>query len=116
MLLITMVRKIQTLHLILFSEVIRKTFFDGGVDEIIATRRLVHIINAYAIFNNKLKAVEVCINRFDDDTKKSFLDLYTKVDAGVSIEELNQGSFPMTMRNLSQKMMVSKFVFHNVDQ
>jgi len=81
-----------TANLVKWAEVIRKTFFDGGVDEIIATRRLVHIINAFAIFNNKLKAVEVCINRFDDDTKKSFLDLYTKVDAGVSIEELNQGS------------------------
>ena len=81
-----------TSNLVKWAEVIRKTFFDGGVDEIIATRRLVHIINAFAIFNNKLKAVEVCINRFDDDTKKSFLDLYTKVDAGVSIEELNQGS------------------------
>ena len=81
-----------TSNLVKWAEVIRKTFFDGGVDEIIATRRLVHIINAYAILNNKLKAVEVCINRFDDDTKKSFLDLYTKVDAGVSIEELNQGS------------------------
>ena len=74
------------------AEVIRKNFFDGGIDEIIATRRLVHIVNAYAIFKNKLKAVEVCINRFDNDTKNSFLDLYTKVDSGVSIDELNQGS------------------------
>ena len=81
-----------TSNLVKWAEVIRKTFFDGGIDEIIATRRLVHIINAYAIFKNKLKAVEVCINRFDNDTKNSFLDLYTKVDSGVSIEELNQGS------------------------
>jgi len=81
-----------TSNLVKWAEVIRKTFFDGGIDEIIATRRLVHIINAYAIFKNKLKAVEVCINRFDDDTKNSFLDLYTKVDSGVSIDELNQGS------------------------
>ena len=79
-------------NLVKWADVIRRTFFDGGVDEIIATRRLVHIINAFAIFGNKLKAVEVCINRFDEDTKKSFLDLYTKVDAGVSLDELNQGS------------------------
>ena len=79
-------------NLVKWADVIRRTFYDGGIDEIIATRRLVHIINAYAIFKNKLKAVEVCINRFDTDTKNSFLDLYTKVDSGVSIEELNQGS------------------------
>ena len=79
-------------NLVKWADVIRRTFYDGGIDEIIATRRLVHIINAYAIFKNKLKAVEVCINRFDNDTKNSFLDLYTKVDSGVSIEELNQGS------------------------
>ena len=79
-------------NLVKWADVIRRTFYDGGIDEIIATRRLVHIINAFAIFKNKLKAVEVCINRFDTDTKNSFLDLYTKVDSGVSIEELNQGS------------------------
>ena len=75
-----------------WAEVIRKTFNDGGVNEVIATRRLVHIVNAFAIFKNKLKAVQLCCNRFDDDTKNSFLDLYTKVDAGVSIEELSQES------------------------
>ena len=80
-----------TSNLVKWADVIRRTFYDGGIDEIIATRRLVHIINAFAIFKNKLKAVEVCINRFDSDTKNSFLDLYTKVDSGVSIEELNQG-------------------------
>jgi len=80
-----------TENLVKWADVIRKTFYDGGVDEIIATRRLVHIINAYAIFKNKLKAVQVCVNRFDDDTKNSFLDLYTKVDAGVNIEDLNPG-------------------------
>ena len=71
------------------TEIIRKTFYDGGVDEIIATRRLVHIINAYAIFKNKLKSVQVCVNRFDDDTKNSFLDLYSKVDSGVDLEDLS---------------------------
>ena len=74
--------------LVTWADVIRKTYFDGGVDEIISTRRLVHIIQAYAIFNTKMKAVEVCTNRFDDDTKNSFIELYTKVDAGASAEQI----------------------------
>ena len=74
--------------LVTWADVIRKTYFDGGVDEIISTRRLVHIIQAYAIFNKKMKAVEVCTNRFDDDTKNSFIELYTKVDAGASAEQI----------------------------
>jgi hypothetical protein len=78
-----------TENLVKWADVIRKTFYDGGVDEIIATRRLVHIINAFAIFKNKLKAVQVCVNRFDDDTKNSFLDLYSKVDAGVNMEDIS---------------------------
>ena len=64
-----------------WADIIRKTFLDGGIDEIIATRRLVHIAKAYAMFGNKMKAIELCINRFDDETKSSFKDLYTKVDA-----------------------------------
>ena len=71
-----------------WADVIRRTYKDGGVDEIISTRRLVHIAEAYAIFKNKMKAIEVCTNRFDDDTKNSFVDLYTKVDAGVSAEQI----------------------------
>ena len=67
-------------HLVRWAEVIRKTYFDGGVDEIISTRRLVHISKAYAIFNDRDKAVSMCINRFDDDTKESFKDLYDKID------------------------------------
>ena len=63
-------------------------FRSGGVDEIISTRRLVHIIQAFAIFGKKMKAVEVCTNRFDDDTKNSFIELYTKVDAGASAEQI----------------------------
>ena len=74
--------------LVTWADVIRKTYFDGGVDEIISTRRLVHIIQAYAIFKNKMKAIEVCTNRFDDDTKNSFTELYTKVDAGASAEQI----------------------------
>jgi hypothetical protein len=60
---------------------------EGGCDEIISTRRLVHIVNAYNIFNNKMQAIELTVNRFDDETKESFLDLFTKIDAGVEIEE-----------------------------
>jgi MoxR-like ATPase len=75
-------------NLIKWADVIRKTFMDGGVDEIISTRRLVHIIGAFSIFDNKIKAIEMCVSRFDSETKDSFLDLYTKVDAGVSVEEL----------------------------
>ena len=64
-----------------WADIIRKTFYDGGIEEIISTRRLVHIIRAYSIFNDKAKAIQVCVNRFDDETKQSFLELYDKVDA-----------------------------------
>ena len=74
-------------NLVKWAGVIRKTFFDGGVDEVITTRRLVHIVQAYQIFGDRLTAITNCVNRFDDDTKQSFLDLYTKVDAGESNEE-----------------------------
>ena len=74
-------------NLVKWAGVIRKTFFDGGVDEVITTRRLVHIVQAYKIFGDRLTAITNCVNRFDDDTKQSFLDLYTKVDAGENQEE-----------------------------
>ena len=64
-----------------WGDIIRKTFYDGGIDEIISTRRLVHIIRAYAIFQDKAKAIQVCVNRFDDETKTAFLELYDKIDA-----------------------------------
>ena len=67
-------------HLVDWADIIRKTFFDGGIDEVISTRRLVHIVRAYDIFGNKSKALEVCINRFDDETKAAFIELYDKVD------------------------------------
>ncbi|ADO99420.1 porphyrin biosynthesis [Synechococcus phage Syn19] len=73
-------------NLVKWAGVIRKTFFDGGVDEVITTRRLVHIVQAFGIFGNRLNAIKACVNRFDDDTKQSFLDLYTKVDAGEETE------------------------------
>ena len=66
-----------------WADIIRKTFMDGGIDELIATRRLVHIVKAYAVFGDRMKAIQMCINRFDDETKSAFIDLYTKVDAEV---------------------------------
>jgi len=72
-------------NLVTWSEVIRKTFFDGGVDEVISTRRLDHIVKAFAILGDKMKAIELCVARFDEDTKASFMDLYTKIDAGVDV-------------------------------
>ena len=74
-------------RLVSWGEIIRKTFFDGGVDEIISTRRLVHVIRAYSIFGKRMKAIEVCVNRFDDETKQSFLELYAKIDATVTTNE-----------------------------
>ena len=73
--------------LVTWADIIRKTFYEGGIDEIIATRRLVHIVNAYAIFDDRKKAIEMCIARFDDDTKTSFLDLYSKCDSEVVMNE-----------------------------
>ena len=75
-------------RLVDWGDIIRKTFYDGGIEEIISTRRLVHIIRAYSIFNDKAKAIQVCINRFDDETKQAFLELYDKVDADVDIDKL----------------------------
>ena len=67
-------------RLVDWADVIRKTFYDGGIEEIISTRRLVHIVRAYSIFGDKAKAIQVCVNRFDDETKQSFLELYDKID------------------------------------
>ena len=67
-------------RLVDWGDVIRKTFYDGGIEEIISTRRLVHIVRAYAIFGDKAKAIQVCVNRFDDETKQAFLELYDKID------------------------------------
>ncbi len=69
-----------------WADIIRKTFYDDGVDEIISTRRLCHIVQSFTIFNNKMKAINLCIARFDEDTKEAFLDLYTKVDSGAQLD------------------------------
>ena len=74
-------------RLVDWGDVIRKTFYDGGIEEIISTRRLVHIIRAYSIFQDKAKAIQVCINRFDDETKQSFLELYDKIDVDFKMPE-----------------------------
>ena len=73
-------------RLVDWADIIRKTFYDGGIEEIISTRRLVHILRAYGIFNDKAKAIGVCINRFDDETKQSFIELYDKVDAEFNLD------------------------------
>ena len=73
-----------------WADTIRKTFEDGGIDEVVSTRRLCHIVQTFSIFNKRDKAVALCINRFDDDTKEAFLDLYTKVDASV----VGTGTYP----------------------
>jgi MoxR-like ATPase len=72
-----------------WADIIRKTFFDGGIEEVISTRRLVHIIRAFSIWKDKAKAIEVCTNRFDSETKQAFLDLYDKVDADVDFNKEN---------------------------
>ena len=79
-------------NLVQWAEVIRKTFYDGGIDEVISTRRLDHIVKAFAIFGDKMKSLDLCVARFDEDTKVSFLDLYSKIDAGVDLlaEENNE--------------------------
>jgi MoxR-like ATPase len=81
-------------RLVDWADIIRKTFYDGGIEEIISTRRLVHIIRAFAIFKDKAKAIQVCVNRFDDETKQSFLELYDKVDIDFQLptEEVDHGA------------------------
>ena len=83
--------------LVTWADIIRKTYYEGGVDELISTRRLVHIVEAFSIFKNKMKAIEMCTNRFDLDTKTSFLDLYTKIDGGEDVSScLYSVNFPST--------------------
>ena len=74
-------------HLVTWSDVIRKTYYEGAIDELISTRRLEHIVNAFAVFKDKQKAVQLCVNRFDEDTKEAFIDLYAKVDPSVELAE-----------------------------
>jgi len=80
-------------RLVDWGDIIRKTFYDGGIEEIISTRRLVHIVRAYSIFNDKAKAISVCVNRFDDETKQSFLELYDKVDADFEFDKAEESAY-----------------------
>ena len=90
-------------NLVTWADVIRKTFYDGGVDEVISTRRLDHIVKAFAIFGDKMQAIELCVARFDEDTKVSFIDLYTKIDAGViTAEGEEEFNNPMTSKDLEE--------------
>lgn len=73
--------------LVKWSNVIRKTYDNGGIDEIISTRRLVHIAETYNIFKNKIKSIDLCCSRYETHIKNSFLDLYTKIDSGIEIDE-----------------------------
>ena len=77
-------------HLCDWADIIRKTFYDGGIEDVISTRRLIHIVRAYSIFGDKSKAIQVCINRFDEETKSSFLELYDKVDVDFEIKVDNE--------------------------
>ena len=72
-----------------WADIIRKTYYEGAIDDVITTRRLVHIVNAYRMFGDKLKSITMCISRFDEDTRNAVLDLYTKVDEGVHLENEN---------------------------
>lgn len=82
--------------LITWADIIRKTFYDDGVDEVISTRRLCHIAQTYSIFKNRAKAIDLCIARFDEDTKSAFLDLYSKVDAGVENLDTTEDNYGET--------------------
>ena len=76
--------------LVNWSDTIRKTFFDGGIDEVISTRRLIHLLKAYVIFNNKVKAIKYSIARFDEETKSSFMELYEKIDEDFVINQTEE--------------------------
>lgn len=80
--------------LVTWADIIRKTFYDEGVDEVISTRRLCHIVQTYSIFDNRAKSIDLCIARFDEDTKSAFLDLYSKVDAGIEVVEATEVETP----------------------
>ena len=88
-------------RLVDWADVIRKTFYDGGIEEIISTRRLVHIIRAYSIFNDKAKAIQVCVNRFDDETKQSFLELYDKIDVNFELPKEQKSEPELTVEYIS---------------
>ena len=70
-----------------WADIIRKSYYEGAIDDVVTTRRLVHIVNAFRMFGDKIKSITMCISRFDEETRLSILDLYTKIDAGVDLNE-----------------------------
>ena len=89
--------------LVMWADIIRKTFYEGGIDELVSTRRLEHIVKAYAMFSDRLKAIQLCVNRFDSDTKAAFIDLYTKVDEGASVEDIMDAPAESTETETSEE-------------
>ena len=82
--------------LVNWADIIRKTYKEGAIDELITTRRLVHISNAYAIFDmDRIKAIQMCVNRFDDETMTAMVDLYTKVDSAVGAVASDESVVPV---------------------
>jgi len=92
-----------------WADVIRKTFFSGAIDEIISTRRLDHIVKTFSIFGNRMKAIEMCVARFDDETRDAFLDLYTKVDSGAIQNDESEQSSESTEDNNDTDEEVSNY-------
>ena len=72
-----------------WADIIRKSYYEGAIEDVVTTRRLVHIVNAFRMFGDKLKSITMCISRFDEETRNSILDLYTKIDAGVDLNAEN---------------------------
>ena len=90
--------------LVKWADIVRQSFDQGATDEIISTRRLVHIARAFSIFNDRLKAIELCVNRFDTETKLAFLDLYSKVDVKVEEETSLDAFKKLKEESLSQEV------------
>ena len=88
-------------NLTMWGDIIRKTFEEGGVDEIVSTRRLVDILKSYSIFQDKGKAIKMAIERFDDETRESFMSLYEKIDAGVGNEQYGSSIEESANQNVS---------------
>ena len=84
-----------TTKLVDWADIIRKTFYEGAIDDVITTRRLVHIVNAYKMFGDKLKSITMCISRFDEETRNAVLDLYSKIDAGVDLNAETSSENPV---------------------
>ena len=78
-----------------WADIIRKSYYEGAIDDVVTTRRLVHIVNAFRMFGDKMKSIEMCISRFDEETRASILDLYTKVDDGIDLDAETDSENPI---------------------